>query len=146
MARHKKMGRRRILHRLVGAVVVFVLGPQGWAQNVSPALLQAAQAAYQQEQQEEPQLLPLAEVDPKLVGKKVEVHYRDGRTVKGKLTELTPDFIELERQGQIDQIPLSQVARVSQQKSTARRTWIIVGVSAAAVGLSLLIGAMTIQD
>ncbi len=121
--------------------LMIALGPTGWAQEVSPALLQAARASYQQEQQAEPELLAAAKVDPKLVGKKVEVHYRDGRTVKGKLVELGPDFLRLESHGQIEEIPFSEVSSVSQRKGTARKAWIIVGVSAAAVGVLLLLTA-----
>ncbi len=152
MARHRKMGRGRIFHRVVGFGLVLALGPQGWAQEVSPALLQAAEAAYEQQQQEEPQLLPAAKrdpklppanVDPRLVNKKVRVYWRDGRVSEGKLLDVGPAYIRLKAEQATEEISLTDIARV--EKAGRSKAWLtvaIVGLAVGAVATGALIAAM----
>ena len=129
------------MRRVVAALLVVLLGTPAsgaWAQQLSPALLQAAQEACRQQQQEEPKILPLAKVDPKLVGKKVVVHCRDGRIYKGKLLDLERDSLRLRVGKRTQQLSLSEVATVVEAQPCYRgvlKIAIIAGAIVAALAI-----------
>ncbi|MFQ5817038.1 MAG: hypothetical protein ACE5H2_03660 [Terriglobia bacterium] len=52
------------LAELASLVLVLALATQTWAQQVSPALLKAAQEAYQRQQKQDPKILPPAQQHP----------------------------------------------------------------------------------
>lgn len=83
-----------------------------------------------------------ARVDPGLVKKKVVVYFRDGRVYKGKLVELTDDFLRLKMNGRTERIALTEVARVDRQP----RNWLAVAIVAAVAGPVLVLYAIIIAD
>ncbi len=127
----------------VSVALVFVLATQVWAQEVSPALSRAVAEAYQQEQEKQPEILPPAQVDLKLVGKKVVIYCWDGRVYKGKLLDLASDHLSVRtRRRGVQELSLTEVTTV-EQESRARRAWRalkITGIVVGVVGLVWLIG------
>ncbi len=134
------VGELRVFSCFLSVVLVLLLASPAWAQEVSPGLLKIAIEAYQQ-QREQPELLPRAKVDPKLVGKKVKVHCRDGRIYEGKLVELTRELLRIDGNGRLETVSLGEVSSVSGQPGwgIGRTGWIAIGVGVG-VGLVLMIG------
>jgi hypothetical protein len=117
----------RRLARPLSLTLALVLASPVAAQEVSPALLQAAWEAYQQEQHKKAQILSPVQVDPKLVGKKVVVYYLDGRVKKGQLAEVVSGMIRLKVGKSVEEIFLDQVSRVEKQTGKAWRNAMIIG-------------------
>ncbi len=78
-------------------------------------------------------------VDPKLVNKKVVVYLHDGRVYKGKLVELTEDFLRMRIDKRTEEVVLTEVARVERQPRNWKKAFIILAV---AVGVAFVIGAI----
>lgn len=76
-----------------------------------------------------------ASVNPRLVGKKVVVYMHDGTTHKGKLLELTDDFLRLKMGKPTEKIPLKDIARVERQSSRLGLAVAIAGLAVGAVAL-----------
>ena len=76
-------------------------------------------------------------VDPGLMNKKVVVHLRDGRTVKGKLLEVADDWVRVKVDGRTEQIALKDVASVERAKSS--RKWLLIPI---VVGALLVVGVI----
>lgn len=78
-------------------------------------------------------------VDPSLVNKKVVVHLRDGRVLKGKLVEITDDALHLKIDGRMEKVNLAQVAAVERQPSNRKKALIVI---AAVVAVGFVVGAI----
>jgi len=136
----------KVFGRPLSLVLALSLASPLTAQDVSPALLQAALEAYQQGQQKKPEILPLAQVDPNLVGKKVVVYYHDGRQERGKLLQLTAEKIQLQTRAGAHEIPLAEVGSVQKQPSRAGRNAMIIWLVGLGVFVTLIVGAGTVDD
>ncbi|MCH6553661.1 MAG: hypothetical protein IH789_09260 [Acidobacteria bacterium] len=124
----------------MSVAVLLATVPQVAPPEVSPALLQAVEEAYQQQQQEEPQILPPAQVDLKLVGKKVVIYCWDGRVYKGKLLDLASDHLSVRtRRRGVQELSLIEVTTVEQQESRARRAWRALKITGIVVGVGGLV-------
>ncbi len=130
----------RTFRAFVSIVPVLVLATQAWAQEVSPALSRAVAEAYQQEQEKQPEILPPAQVDLKLVGKKVVIYCWDGRVYKGKLLDLASDHLSVRtRRRGVQELSLTEVTTVEQQESRARRAWRALKITGIVVGVGGLV-------
>ncbi|MFQ5664266.1 MAG: hypothetical protein ACE5HL_10585 [Terriglobia bacterium] len=81
-----------------------------------------------------------AAVDPKLLNKKVVVHLHDGRVYKGKLVEITDDFLLLKMHKRTEKIMLTEVASVERQRRNKWKIALIVLAVYAAIGI--VVGAI----
>lgn len=81
-------------------------------------------------------------VSPALVNKKVVVYLRDGRVYKGKLVELTDDFLRLKMRKRTEKIALTEVGSVERKRSRAWLGVAIAGLAIGAVAVAALIAAM----
>jgi len=140
MARHQAPTYFLIVILAVGLVI------QSAAQQVSPALLKAAQEAYQQQQREQPQILARVKVDPKLVGKKVIVYTRDGKVLKGKLVQLGSDSMRLRipSEDRIEELPLNNIAWVERQPASSKPALTVLAV-VATIAIIYVVG-VALQD
>ncbi|MFQ5664268.1 MAG: hypothetical protein ACE5HL_10595 [Terriglobia bacterium] len=77
-----------------------------------------------------------------MVNKKVVVYLRDGRVYKGKLVELTDDFLRLKMRKRTEKIALTEVGSVERKRSRAWLGVAIAGLAIGAVAVAALIAAM----
>ena len=80
-----------------------------------------------------------AQVDPKLVHKKVVVQLRDGRLYEGKLVELTDDFLRLKMGKATEKVMLTEVATVERQRRSGKRLFIVIGAIAAGFVIATIV-------
>ena len=113
------------------------------AQEVSPELLQMALDAYRQQQEErqDPEILPAIKVDPKLVGKKVVVLDRRGRHHRGELLEVGKVALSLAVAGDVVKIPIAEVASIKPDKKMKARDWFYLTALAAIVTFIVIVVA-----
>ncbi len=149
----------RTFRAFVSIVPVLVLATQVWAQEVSPALLQAVEEAYQQDQKEEPQILPrIAPTQKSLqgaspsawdalyqlqVGDRVVCRTRDGATHRGRFRAFSSESVVLKIGRQEVGFRREQVLTVKLLGRDRRAMFALVG---AAAGLGVLVLHGTAKD
>ncbi len=140
-------------------VLVLTLATQVWAQEVSPALVQAVEEAYQQKQKEEPQILPriaptqkpLQGANPSAwdalyqlqVGDRVLCRTRDGVPHRGRFRAVSSEGITLKIRKQEVGFRREQVLTVKRLGSDRRAMFALVG---AAAGLGVMLMHTTARD
>jgi len=102
----------RLLRCLLAAFLAYTLALPGWAQQVSPALLRAAQEAYQQQEQMQAAILAPAQVQPQVspqtetdwnnlrqlrVGERIAVKTRDNIRHSGEFVAYSDEAISLRK-------------------------------------------------
>jgi len=110
--------------------------PDGSPRDAADVAVGSTDTAAQTQQPQAP-----AHVDQGLVKKKVVVYFRDGRVYKGKLVELTDDFLRLKVNGRTEKVELTEVAKVERAPSRAALVVAITALAVGAVALVVLIAA-----
>ena len=149
----------RTFRAFVSIVPVLVLATQAWAQEVSPALLQAAAEAYQQAKQQQLKLRPLISPLQKpgqiplpsdwdalyqlQVGDRVLCRTRDGISHRGRFRAFSSESITLKIGRQEVGFRREQVLTVKLLGRDHRAMFALVG---AAAGLGVMLMHTTARD
>lgn len=135
--------RTRIFALLVAAAMLLRLAPPAWSQAVSPVLLKAAEEAYEEEQQKEPEILSRAQVDPKLLNKKVSVYLQDGRVYRGKLVELTDEYLIVKTRDGSQRVSRADITSIEQEP---RNKWKVLSIVLIVVAVGGLIVGLLVAE
>ena len=137
--------------RAIAVALILAVAWQGCLQRLDAAVPQAAEEVQGEAQQKQPEVAPTsaqsqprpAQVDPKLLNKRVAVHCRDGRVYNGRLLEISENSLSIDTVTGIVKIPTGEVTRV--ERARGRKAILAVLVVAVGIGIATLIANAAID-